>query len=577
MARIDDLTRPGGSWSFEGARARGAAWSLGDVVGEIAAAEQRAREAGEWVLLAVAYEAAAAFDPVVRTAPRPPAGIPFVWWQSYTRRTPARPPLAMPSRVVERRRRANRMSYPDAVADIRHRIAAGDVYQVNMTDRFDGRYEGTPDDVYAALLGVQRCAFGALIDLGERVIASVSPELFFRWDGTTITCRPMKGTTARRPRPGDDAAAAVALRASPKERAENVMIVDLLRNDLGRLADTGSVTVPELFTLERYETVWQLTSTVTAEVPETLRLTEVFAALFPCGSVTGAPKIAAMDVIAELEADPRGVYCGAIGVLAPPGHGPQAVCSVPIRTAVLDPRSATFEYGAGGGITWSSDPAAEDAEVGAKARVLTHSHRSLQLLETLRAEPLHGVLRVGAHLDRMEASAGWFGYPFDRSGIEAELTAWAPGASVERVRVLSGPDGTWSVERHPLDELPVPVRLAVDTAVTRSDDPFCCHKTTWRRQYDEARARHPRADDVIIVNEHHRVVETAIANLAYQLDGRWYCPPLDDGGLPGVARAIEVAAGRLTERALGVADLGRCSALAVVNDLRGWRPAVLVR
>lgn len=576
MARIDDLTRPDGSFRFEDPRADGAAWSLGDVVDELGAAERRARDAGEWVLLVVAYEAAAAFDPVMRTAAQPPEGIPFVWWQSYARRTPTASPAPPPSRVVERRRRANRIGYPDAVREIRRRIAAGDVYQVNLTDRFDGRFVGSPDDVYAALLGVQRCAFGALIDIGDRVIASVSPELFFSWEATTITCRPMKGTTARRPRPADDAAAATDLVNSPKERAENVMIVDLLRNDLGRVARVGSVAVPELFTLERYTTVWQLTSAVTAVVPDELALVDVFAALFPCGSVTGAPKLAAMDVIAELEADPRGVYCGAIGVLAPPGAGPRAVCSVPIRTAVLDPERATFEYGAGGGVTWSSDPDAEDAEVVAKARVLTRSHRPLELLETLRAEPGDGVLHVAEHLDRMEASAGWFGYAFDRAAIEGELASVRPGAHVARVRVLSAPDGSWSVERHPLVDGPVPVRLAIDTEVTRSDDPFCCHKTTWRRHYDDAQARHPDADDVLLVNEHGCVVETTIANIAYRLDDQWYCPPLGDGGLPGIARARELAAGRLSERSLRAAEVGECRELAVLNDLRGWRPAVLI-
>jgi para-aminobenzoate synthetase/4-amino-4-deoxychorismate lyase len=218
----------------------------------------------------------------------------------------------------------------------------------------------------------------------------------------------MKGTAERRPRPADDEAAAARLRASTKEQAENVMIVDLLRNDLGRIARVGSVRVPDLFTVERYETVWQLTSTVCADVDDDVELSDVLTALFPCGSVTGAPKIAAMDIIADLESDPRGVYCGAIGVLAPPGHGPRAVFSVPIRTAVLDPVGRTYEYGAGGAITWSSDPAAEDAELRAKARILTRSHRALSVLETLRNES-DGLANVTAHLDRMEASARWFG------------------------------------------------------------------------------------------------------------------------------------------------------------------------
>lgn len=574
MIRIDDLTDAAGSWQFVDVRAAGAAWTRHEVVAELASAERRAQDHAEWVVLVMAYEAAGAFDPALRTAPAPPAGTPYVWWQSFAARRAVSPPEPVPSRVVDVERRPNRHPYRDAVRRIQQRIAAGDVYQVNLTDRFAGEYRGTPLDVYAALLGVQTCAFGAYVEMGERVVVSASPELFFHWDGPTITCRPMKGTAPRRPRPADDAAAAAALSASEKERAENTMIVDLLRNDLGKLAVPGSVRVPELFTRERYETVWQLTSTVCADVPDTVGLVDVFAALFPCGSVTGAPKVAAMEVIAALESDPRGVYCGAVTVLAPPGQGPRAVSSVPIRTAVLDPSTSRFEYGAGGAITWLSDPDAEDAEARTKTRILTRSHRRFELLETLRAD-VSGVHHVAEHLDRMEASAAWFGFPFDRDAAVELLAGVAPGADVRRVRLVSDAQGVLRLDVTPVDRGAEPVRLAVDDVVARSDDPFRCHKTTWRRHYDEARARHPGADDVVLVNEHGNVVETTIANLAYRRGERWYCPPLSDGGLPGVARGRAVAEGRLAERSLPVTELAACDELAVLNDLRGWRRAEL--
>jgi para-aminobenzoate synthetase/4-amino-4-deoxychorismate lyase len=531
-------------------------------------------EAGEWVVLVLAYEAASAFDSAMRTAPAPPTGVPLVWWQSFSERSPAPPLPPTESRVTTRERRANRLAHGDAVAAVRSRIEAGDVYQVNVTERFEGCYDGDPIDTYAALLGVQRCAFGAYVEMDDRTIASVSPELFFRWEGSTIECRPMKGTAERRPRPDDDEAAAAALCASTKEQAENVMIVDLLRNDLGRIARVGSVRVPDLFTVERYETVWQLTSTVCADVDDDVELSDVLTALFPCGSVTGAPKIAAMDIIADLESDPRGVYCGAIGVLAPPGHEPRAVFSVPIRTAVLDPVGRTYEYGAGGAITWSSDPAAEDAELRAKARILTRSHRALSVLETLRNES-DGLANVTAHLDRMEASARWFGYPFHRAEIEDRLRTLEPVDRLQRIRVLLDQSGITTVERQAVQPATEPVVLAVDQVVTRSDDPYCCHKTTWRRHYDEARARHPAADDVVLVNERGHAIETTIANLAYRLGDRWFVPPLSDGGLPGVARGLALGAGRVVERSINAADLGTCDELAVVNDLRGWRAASL--
>ncbi len=573
--RLDDRsTTPPTAWEFHGLLDEQRAEALGDVVGCLAAAEAAARS-GRWVVIAVAYEAAPAFDPAMRSAPRPPAGTPFVWWAAFAERRAGASLDVVASRVTARHRAPNVMAYPDAVRDVRRRIAEGDVYQVNVTDRYHGRYTGTPFEMYSALVSVQSCQFAAFIDAGDRVVASASPELFVRWDGDTITCRPMKGTAARHPRPQRDVEVGDELRASVKDRAENVMIVDLLRNDLSRLARLGTVRVPELFALERYETVWQLTSTITAQARDDVDLVDVFRATFPCGSVTGAPKIAAMSIIAQLEREPRGLYCGAIGCLAPPGAGPRAVFSVPIRTAVLDPVASTFVYGAGGGITWSSDPAAEDDEVRAKARILTRSQRPFRLLETMRHDA-SGVGNLADHLDRMEAAARWFGFPVDRDRAAAAVAAIPPVDAPHRLRLLAGRDGDVHVEQHPLDDVPSPVRLAVDDQATASDDPFCCHKTTWRRQYDDARRRFPAADDVVLVNEHGAAIETTIANLAYRIGQDWFTPPLADGGLAGIARGRAIAAGRLAERSIAARDLATVDQVAVVNDLRGWRDAVLI-
>lgn len=503
--------------------ATGRAELLSEVIPTISAASGR-RDAGEWVVMAIAYEAARAFEVAMRTHDRPPAGMPFVWWQSFTA------PVAVPevpvltTRVRSCTRVSNRLPYIDGVDEIRRRIGLGDVYQANLTERFVGAYDGTPLDVYAALVGVQSCEFGAYLEIDAAdgrpgpVIASASPELFFRWDGDDVTCRPMKGTAPRHSRPDADAQVANALLASEKERAENVMIVDLLRNDLSRVAELGSVKVPEMFTLERYETVWQLTSTVTARVAPGATLVDLLTVLFPCGSVTGAPKIAAMDVIAELELTPRGVYCGGIGVLAPDGHGSRAVFSVPIRTAVLNPTMSTYVYGAGGGITWSSDPQAEDDEVRAKARILHRSRRTFDLLETMRLDSA-GVRHRDRHLDRLASSAAWWDVPFNRASAETLLAALDHPENIRRVRMLVRRDGAIRVEDEPLAAIgPDPVALAIDSTVTQSEDPFCCHKTTWRKHYDQARARHRDADDVILVNEHGQAVETTIANLAYRID-----------------------------------------------------------
>jgi para-aminobenzoate synthetase/4-amino-4-deoxychorismate lyase len=574
--RFDDVAGTGGSWVFGTPVATGRADHLADVRSQLAAADRR-RDAGEWVVVVVSYEAAPAFDSAMRTAARPPGALPFLWWESFADRRPAEPLRSRPSQVASRHRRPNRMSFRAAVDRIRALIADGEVYQVNLTDRFDGHFTGTPYEMYEALIGVQSCSFGAYIDMGGTVIASASPELFFSWDTETnvVTCRPMKGTAARHPRPPLDLLTGEALVASEKDRAENVMIVDLLRNDLGKIAVTGSVEVPELFRLERYETVWQLTSTVQAEVPSTTGLLDVFGALFPCGSVTGAPKVAAMEIIHEMETDPRGVYCGAIGLLAPDGNQPRAVFSVPIRTAVLDSHDRTYEYGSGGGITWSSNRDDEDLEVVAKTRILTRSRREFSLLETLRLDQF-GAANVDMHLDRLAATADWFGTPFDREACVALIEALPRPPALHRLRVLVGPTGSITVEHQPLTASSDVVVLEIDNGVTRSDDPFCCHKTTWRRHYDQALERHPLADDVVLVNEHGRAVETTIANLAYRLGDQWYCPPLSDGGLPGVGRELEIRRQRLTERSIDADDLQHCDELAVINDLRGWRSARLL-
>ncbi|MGI8882430.1 MAG: chorismate-binding protein [Jatrophihabitans sp.] len=571
--RLDDLAAdPPRHWLFRDQLATGSAVRLADVVGQLAEADRQARELGRWVIVAVAYESAPAFDAALRAKPSPPAGMPFLWWAAFSDRRASDLIASTGPLPLELHRRPNVLPYAAAVEDVRRRIEAGEVYQVNVTDRVGGALRGTPQQLYEAMLSAQSAAFGALLSLGASTVVSASPELFFRWDGDTVTCRPMKGTAARRPRPADDRAAARELRASAKEQAENLMIVDLLRNDLARLG-ARSVRVDELFRLERYETVWQLTSTLRAEVPDPTTLVDVFRALFPCGSVTGAPKIAATAVIDELEREPRGVYCGAIGCLAPPGRGPRAVFSVPIRTAVCD-HDGRLTYGVGAGITWSSDPAQEDAEVAAKAEVLSTAWPAFELLETLRRDAT-GAVHLGAHLDRLAESADWFAIPFDRLGAEQAVAALGRTEVARRLRLLLARDGTLTVEDRPPEPGPEVVRLATDTAVTRSDDLFCCHKTTARSHYAAALARHPDVDDVVLVNEHGRAIETTVGNLLFRLDGCWWVPPLSDGGLPGIGRRYALESGAVRERSIQAAELAGCEALAVVNDLRGRRPAEL--
>jgi para-aminobenzoate synthetase/4-amino-4-deoxychorismate lyase len=338
---------------------------------------ERATAGGDWAFGYVGYEAAAGLDPALPVAPPSPEGPPLAWFGLCG------PPTDVPPVTTSAARRPAVRWLPDwtapeharAVERVREHIAAGDTYQLNLTDRLRAHVDGDLRALYAQLALAQCGAYNAHLDLGRHVIASASPELFFQWTGDQLRTRPMKGTAVRGRDPAEDRERARGLRASPKERAENLMIVDLLRNDLARVASVGSVEVPELFALERYPTVWQLTSEVTARTRPGTGLVDVFRALFPCGSVTGAPKQRTMQLIRDLETGPRGVYCGAIGLVAPPGAPFRARFSVAIRTVVVDRASGAAVYGSGGGITWDSDPAAEHAELLAKAAVLGHDTR----------------------------------------------------------------------------------------------------------------------------------------------------------------------------------------------------------
>ena len=369
--RFDDLTT-GASLAFPSPGRVVVANRAVDVVPALAEVA-RATAAGGWAFGFVAYEAAAGLDPALVAHPRSADDPPLVWFGLCDR--PPVEPAPLPADAAGTSARW-RLDWSDdehrrAVERVRDHIAAGDTYQCNLTDRLRAAHVGDPLALYARLARAQQGSFNAYLDTGRHVVASASPELFLDWTGDRVTTRPMKGTAARGRTAADDVAAARGLRESAKEQAENLMIVDLLRNDLSRVAVTGTVAVPALFTVERYPTVWQLTSEVAARVRDDVTLVDLFGALFPCGSVTGAPKARTMRLIRDLESGPRGVYCGAIGMVAPPGQPFRARFSVAIRTVVVDRDTDTAVYGTGGGITWSSVPADERAELTTKAAVLT--------------------------------------------------------------------------------------------------------------------------------------------------------------------------------------------------------------
>jgi para-aminobenzoate synthetase/4-amino-4-deoxychorismate lyase len=540
-----------------------------------------ATERGSWAYGYVAYEAAAGLDPQLPGGAAAPGGPPLVWFGLCDEPTPADSVAAPPA--PEHGPGSWSPDWTDeeharAVDTVREHIAAGETYQCNLTDRLRTTLSGDPEDLYRRLALAQRGAYSAYLDLGRHVVASASPELFFEWTGDVVRTRPMKGTARRGRTTAEDLQQSAALRASSKEQAENLMIVDLLRNDLGRVAEIGSVVVDELFSLERYPTVWQMTSQVSGRVGPGTGLLDVFRALFPCGSVTGAPKRRTMQLIEELEPTPRGVYCGAVGLVAPPSAPFRARFNVAIRTVVVDRGTGEAVYGVGGGITWSSAAAPERAEVHAKAAVLGHDVAEHRLLETLAFLPGTGPRHLDRHLARMADSADWTGFRFDRSAVLAALADSLRGRhEPARIRILVSRDGRVDVESEPLPPNSArPVRLALDDDPVDAGSPWLQHKTTRRDVYLTRALRHPEADDVVLVNQAGELTETTTANLALRIGRRWWTPPTTSGCLPGVERARLLESGHLQERVLSVGDLEQAEQLAVLSSLRGWREARLL-
>ena len=586
-ARFDDLTGTEPSFRLVGPAGVLEARRPDEVVGVLAAAEQAAAR-GLWVAGFVAYEAAPGLDPALRVR-RPDPGDPFAaaplaWFAMFEGREetvlPEPPPDQGDASTVAWAPSMTRSAYDAAIGRIHQHIAAGETYQVNFTLRLRAEVDGDPRGLYRDLCFAQRGAYAGYLDTGRFRVLSASPELFFRIDGNRIETKPMKGTAPRGRWLAEDEEIRAALQGSVKERAENAMIVDLLRNDLGRLARAGSVTWTDVFAAERYETVWQLTSTVAADLRGDASLVDVFRALFPCGSVTGAPKVSTMGIVAALEHDPRGAYCGTVGYLAPAGApGPRARFNVAIRTVVHDAETAAAVYGVGGGITWDSQASAEYDETVAKARVLTVRRPPFRLLETLAHLPTGGYRRLDEHRRRLRASAAYLGIPLDEAAVEDALAREAGRfvAKPARVRLLVDRRGRVEIGSAPLADLPEPVRLAVDgDHPVDPADPMLFHKTTSRDRYDAAMARFPDADDVVLVNLGGEVTETTRANIAIRRGDRWITPQLDAGLLPGCERAALIADGTLVEDRVTLRDLEAAEELAFLNSVRGWRRAVLV-
>lgn len=562
------------------------AWLLARQPAEVApvlAQAHAASQAGAWVLGGLRYEAAPALAPALHTLPAEGLLAAFAVYRS------APEPWAPASGEFERcspwqQSLRGPVDDAQAIERVRDYIRAGDCYQVNLTTRLASQLQVPLAELFFALHAAQPGGFSLYLQaLGDEPgVASVSPELFFDWRPLhdhpatwLLAAQPMKGTAARGSDRASDEAAQAHLRTSEKERAENLMIVDLLRNDLGRVAVTGSVRVPRLFELHELPSVWQMTSTVTAVTRAGLGLAEVFGALFPCGSVTGAPKRRAMEVIAELEAAPRGWYCGALGLLQPGGA---STFNVPIRTVEAQAHGA-LRAGVGSGITLDAEPAPELAEWRAKTRYLARARAPIAGLETLRLQD--GQFPQGpAHVARLARTARHFGLPFDAAAVNAALQAAATEAPTGpwRVRLTLSASGHAATTLQPLAPTPACVALALAPAPMPTQGPlaeFIQHKTT-RREVYEAHLKPARLWDWVLFNEAGELTEGSFGNIALLLDAQWLTPRREAGLLPGIGRAHWLAQGRVREARLTLDDWHRAQDLAWFNALRGWCPATRV-
>jgi para-aminobenzoate synthetase/4-amino-4-deoxychorismate lyase len=551
------------------------AWGIEEVTPALEEVQAAVVQHGLWAAGFLSYEASPAFDTALVV--RQSTGFPLLWFGLYHEPIDViLPEIPMDAEIGlgEWEADVDRGAYDWAIDRIKYHIGLGDTYQVNYTIRLRASFEGEGWPLFLRIANNQQAGYAGFIRIENFEICSASPELFFTLDGQEICARPMKGTAKRGRTLDEDRAQIDWLHHSEKNRAENVMIVDMLRNDIGRIAEIGSVQVPSLFEVERYPTVLQMTSTVTARTQA--NFCQIMAALFPCASITGAPKPRTMQIISDLEDSARRIYTGCMGYYAP---GRQAQFNVAIRTILIDRQLKQAEYGVGGGIVWDSSSEDEYQECLLKAQVLRVTRPVFDLLESLLWTPEDGYFLLDRHLLRMADSAEYFRFAFSADMAHnqlQELSAKLP-SEPHKVRLICTSTGLLRCQAErltkPFDQ---PVDVALASWSIDLNDPFLYHKTTWRTVYDTALADNPSAQDVILFNQRDEITETCWGNLVVRLGDRLFTPPVESGLLPGVFRAHLLEAGLVTERVISKADLAWCEEIFVVNSVRGWRKARLV-
>lgn len=532
---------------------------------------QEAVDQGYYAAGYVSYESAPAFDRAFQVHQKP--NMPLLWFGIFSE--PVQESLVSNGNYEHSKWTPNvtRSEYDSAIESIKSCIENGDTYQTNYTIRLNSLFQGDDIAFFHKLKQAQSSNYCAYINTGEFSILSASPELFFHLKDHQVTTRPMKGTIARGKTLMEDEKNAKWLYESEKNRAENVMIVDLLRNDLSVIAEQGTVQVPKLFDIEHYPTVLQMTSTITANVKPNTSYFDLFKALFPCGSITGAPKISTMKIISKLESAPRDVYCGAIGYFTP---NQEAIFNVPIRTVIIDQNTGKATYGVGGGITWDSTASDEYEEILTKASLLVKQEKPVfDLLESLLLT--NGQLYLlEEHLNRLQASSNYFQYPFNREEVKDALLK-IPKEFPEgdyKIRLLLSKSGQLTIESQALNETKVPKMVKVAKEPISNKNLFLYHKTTYRNIYTQF--QQSDVFDVLLWNENEEITEFTNGNVVLEISGELYTPPIQSGLLAGTYRETLLKEGKIQEKLLTLSDLKHCSQIWFINSVRKWVKVELI-
>ncbi|MBI9016000.1 MAG: aminodeoxychorismate synthase component I [Phycisphaerae bacterium] len=549
---------------FDGFERIIAAHKIEDVLPALNLIQQFANE-GYYAVGFVAYEAAGAFDSALQVNEKVD-DVPLLLFGLSKDVSHAAPDNAGDFSFDNWQPQWDRSQYQEKFNKVQNHLNEGDSYQVNLTFPLKSKFSGDSMGCYTFLKRAQNCDFCGFMEIDGLTIISASPELFFQKNGNTIRTRPMKGTAKRGLTYKEDIQIRDEMCHSEKQMAENLMIVDLLRNDLGRIAQIGTVNVTELLTAEKYPTVWQLTSTIQAKLNDNIKLPEIFKALFPCGSVTGAPKVRTMKIIRELETAGRGVYCGAFGLVTPGGN---CVFNVPIRTVTIKENNAV--YNVGSGVVADSDGINEYDECLLKSKVLLEPKEKFDLLETICYKVNGGFVLLDEHFDRLNESAQYFGWAINCDMIKSKLMARALQWDCDKlIRLLVSNDGTFKIQDKNLNKIfdgALKVKLA-NTCID-SNDMFLYHKTTRRDVYDRFRTELGDAFDILLYNQRDELTESTIANVAVCFEGKWYSPPIKCGLLAGVKRRELLENGKIVERIIKIDELKEATGIKLFNSVRG--------